>query len=394
LPEERFEDFLKLCLRARRQPSLLSEVSERSQTDSFSWSEVIRHSDTEGVSSLIYDTLWDANIAPPTALNTLHSRYLSTASRNIVIFHELEILLRQPKLKDVRIIVLKGAALSKLVYDGIALRPMMDLDLYSEPGSVLAIQDSLAALGYTALPEPIAESELALRNELRLLKSTSGGVWLDLHWDLFNSPYLQNTLAADWLWNTARSLDFGEGRALVLGPEAQILHLCGHMWLHHHVHRKLLWLHDLAEVIHSYASEVDWKLLITKAQSYRVVIPLQKTLPIIARDWGAPIPPGVLEECKALRVSADESKAFAWHTSRNRPSDELVWVNIARQSNISRRLYYLWTRLFPTPAFMHYRYRIPHPLLLPLYYSYRLGVGLSIGLKILWRRFEAWKSQE
>lgn len=378
-----------MCLRARWQPSLLAEVRESSTVESFNWSDVIQHADVEGVSPLIYDTLWETNIAPATVLNALHGRYLSSASRNIVFFHELEILLQQPALSDIKIIVLKGAALSKLVYSGIALRPMMDLDLYSHPGSVMAIQATLKSLGYVPLPETITESELALHNELRLLKSSSGGVWLDLHWDLFTSPYLQDSFSTDWLWDSAQSMDFGQGRALILGPEAQILHLCGHLWLHHHVHTKLLWLHDLAEVIHSFASELDWELLTAKAQSYSLVIPLQKTLPLIARDWDAPVPQSVLEACKTLAVSADESKAFAWHTSRDRPSEEMIWAHFARQSSISRQLYYLWTRLLPTPTFMQFRYRIPHPLLLPLFYLYRLAVGASIGLQILWQRIKA-----
>ena len=199
------EGFLKLCLRARWEPSLLGEVRKSTKSDSFDWSEVIRLADAEGVSPLIYDTLQGANIAPAAVLQTLHTRYLSTASRNIVLFHELENLLQQQSLKDIEVIVLKGVALVNDVYGGIALRPMIDLDLLSGPGSVLTIQATLESLGYVALPEPISKPELALRNELRLLKSSSGGVWLDLHWDLFNSPYLQKTLSTDWIWDTARS---------------------------------------------------------------------------------------------------------------------------------------------------------------------------------------------
>jgi hypothetical protein len=380
------EGFLKLCLRARWQPSLLGKVRKSTESDSFDWSEVIRHADAEGVSPLIYDTLQGANIAPAAVLQTLHTRYLSTASRNIVLFHELEKLLQHQSLKDVRVIVLKGAALVNDVYGGIALRPMIDLDLLSGPGSVLTIQDTLEALGYVALPEPIGKPELALRNELRFLKSSSGGVWLDLHWDLFNSPYLQKTLSTDWIWDTARSVSFGKSRALILGPEAQILHLCGHMWLHHHVHLKLLWLHDLAEVIHFHASELDWNQLLLQALAYELVIPLQQTLPTIAQEWDAPIPEDVLEQCMALSVSPDEARAFAWHTSKDRPSDEFIRERIARQSGFSQQLYYLRTRLLPTPTFMQFRYNIPHPFLLPLFYLYRLGVGLSIGMKILWQR--------
>jgi hypothetical protein len=379
-------EFLRLCLRARRQPSLLSKVQESARSEAFDWSEAIQLADFEGVSPLIYDTLRGSNVAPAMVLDILHGRYISTASRNIVLFHELETLLQQPTLEDARVIVLKGAALSKVVYDAVALRPMIDLDFFSEPGSVLALQSALKSLEYVAVPEPITKSELALKNEVRFLKSSSGGVWLDLHWDLFNSPYLRNAFSTKWLWDTARTVSFGQGRSLILGPEAQILHLCGHMWLHHHVHRKLLWLHDLAEVVHYYASELDWARLISMAHSYKLVLPLQKTLPMIAQEWGAPIPEGVLEECMVQKVSSEEKQAFAWHTSRDRPSDELIRAHLTRQSGFSQQIHYLHNRLLPTTAFMRYRYDIPHPLLLPFFYLYRLGVGLSIGLKMLWQK--------
>ena len=88
------------------------------------------------------------------------------------------------------------------------------------------------------------------------------------------------------------------------------------MWLHHHVHLKLLWLHDLAEVIHFHASELDWNQLLLQALAYELVIPLQETLPTIAQEWGAPIPEDVLEQCMALSVSPDEARAFAWHTKK------------------------------------------------------------------------------
>jgi hypothetical protein len=123
-----------------------------------------------------------------------------------------------------------------------------------------------------------------------------------------------------------------------------------------------------------------------QALAYELVIPLQQTLPTIAQEWDAPIPEDVLEQCMALSVSPDEARAFAWHTSKDRPSDEFIRERIARQSGFSQQLYYLRTRLLPTPTFMQFRYNIPHPFLLPLFYLYRLGVGLSIGMKILWQR--------
>lgn len=171
-----------------------------------------------------------------------------------------------------------------------------------------------------------------------------------------------------------------------------MLHLCGHMWLHHHVHRKLLWLYDLSEVIHTYATGMDWEELLIKARSYNLVIPLQKTLPALAHDWEAPIPVNVLEQCMALSVSPEEERAFAWHTSRDRPPDKLIRAHLGRQANFGRRLSYLWTRLLPTPAFMRMRYNIRHPLLLPLFYLHRLGVGMLIGLRMLWNRGEASRS--
>ena len=105
----------------------------------------------------------------------------------------------------------------------------------------------------------------------------------------------------DWFWQTAQPVKVGQADAEVLGPEALLLHLCGHLALHHRTEMKLLWQHDVVAVIACYTGEIDWDTVIERAQRDDLVVPLQEILRLCAREWGAPSPTEILARISALK---------------------------------------------------------------------------------------------
>ena len=368
--------FLRLCLRGRRDPQALEAARALATHADLDWETFCDVAQAEGVAPLLYRTARDQDLLPPSTEQRLRRTYDETVVRNTLLFYELESALAKLALAGVPVILLKGAALSRTVYGEAAVRPIRDLDLLVREDDAPAALRVLAALGYEPTRvETRANAVATFKNEVLLFKSGPIRVPLELHWSLFDSPHHQQRLPIDWFWRTAVPIRSGGISALVLGPEAQILHLCGHMVLHHGA-GNLLWLFDVAEVITTFGAEIDWQEVLAQAQACDLVLPVQRVLMRVSDELAAPIPPTVLERLQAVRASAAEVRVFALLTSEHRSVAQRFWAKLATLSTCRRRLTYAWGQLFPSPGYMRQRYRITHTLLVPLYYPYRWFRGL------------------
>ncbi len=373
---DRTHRFLCLCLRAWGDPHARDAVRELAADPDLDWESVSDAAVAERVGPLLHHVLRELHGVPPVIQQRLHAVYRSTSFRNLVLLTELATVSRRLAAEQVRLIVLKGMALADAVYRHVGLRPSLDLDVLVRQAELPVVLRVIEALGYrSSEPETRTGAVLAYENELILRKPGSIEVELDLHWGLFDSPYHQQAVDMEWFWKTAVPLP-GDGHALMLGPEAQILHLCGHLVLHHSGEGLgLLRLHDVAAVIGVYGERIDWQLLLDRAQTCGLVLPLQQVLGRVADEWGAPIAPTVLDRLGALRPSRHETRVFARLTGERQPGRRF-WADLASTTAWRQRLGYALSAVFPSPAYMRRRYRISHPVLLPFYYPYRWLRGL------------------
>ncbi len=368
--------FLQLCMRARWDTRALEAAESLAKDDAIDWDALCQMARAEALSPLLYRTVRGRHLVPPAVEQNLRDEYYQTASRNTLLLHELERVLDHLTGKGIPVILLKGAALAIAIYGDIALRPMLDLDLLVHEEHVPATLQVLATLGYTcAHVETHAGAAMAYENEVLLTKPGIIDTPVEIHWSLFDSPYYQHALPMDWFWQTTRSVQVNTTPALMLSPETQILHLCGHLVLHHSS-TGILWLHDIAEVIQHYREELDWAGLLARAQECNLILPLQQVLPRLTMDWGAPIPGEVLNRLHALQASPGEVRVFTRLTSERRSVAWRFWFDLMSLPGWRQRLHFAWSNLFPSPAYMQHRYRISHPVLLPLYYPYRWLLGL------------------
>ena len=339
-------------------------------------SAVARLALAQGLGPLLYGRLRGQNTLPPAVMAELRRAYYANAVRSARLWHALETAIRALAQAGIPTLLLKGAALVPLVYHNPALRPMGDLDLLVRPADADAALAALAGLGYRPQQhEPAPGSIRTYENEIMLGREGAPAL-LELHWGLFDSPYYQSHLPIEWFWQTARPVCIGDVVAQVLGPEAQILHLCGHLLLHHGGKARPLWLHDIAEVVARYREEIDWPTLLEQACACDLLMPLQQVLPRIACGWQAPIPAAVLENLAAFRPSRAEERIQARLSSGPRPAGRRLLNDLADTPAWHQRMRLAWVNLFPTPTYMQQRYRIRHRLLVPLFYPYRWFLGL------------------
>ena len=335
------------------------------------WKAVCRLADAERVAPLLSRALRPLPTVPAEVARRLRDAHHRAAASNLLLRRELTGVLQALDGAGIPALVLKGAALAETVYPNIALRPMQDLDLLLWQRDLPRALATLAGLGFAAdRVEARTGTGAAYENEWHLHKQRGRKTTIEIHWSLFDSPHYQSALAMDWFWDTADTAMIADTPARMLGPEAQLLHLCGHLRLHHRGD-ELLWLYDVAQVIAAWHARIDWRSLLEQACRFDLVLSLRDVLGRVAVDWHAPVPDAVLHQLRALQPSRREARVFAWLTQPDRSVAQRLLVDLASLQSWPRRLAFAMINLFPSADYMRQRYRIRHPVLTPFYYPYR-----------------------
>jgi hypothetical protein len=381
-------DLLVFWLRCRHEPALVDSLRTRLQTppyawhghtwDESAWQHLLERAEAERLAGLLYTVARHRDLCPPPVEKRLHDAFLHTAIRNRLALQQLSGALAGLAAARVSVVVLKGAALLATVYESTGVRPMVDLDLLVRREQVPAAVAALAPAGYTVTgSQPHADTTLAYENELVLTGGTPGFTFLELHWSLFDSPHHQHALDLDWFWRSAQPAALEAHTIQVLSPAAQLLHLCGHLALHHRHHAQLLWQNDIAELLVRCRAELAWDEVLAQAQRGDLVLSLRYALGEVVARWQAPVPPPVQAELAALNPSPAERRVYGWLTAEQRPTVQRFWADLAGLPGWRQRLDYGWRNLFPASAYMVRRYGIRRPWLVPLYYPYRWGMGAA-----------------
>src|SRR5262249_5775410 len=152
-------------------------------------------------------------------------------------------------------------------------------------------------------------------------------VEIDVHWTLFDSPYHQARADVDWFWDTSVPVRIAGVETRMLGSEAFLLHLCGHLALHH-AGDGLLWEHDVFEALVAFGAATDWQMLLSKARAYDLVLPVRTVLIRAVDEWNAPVPVAALAALCALPCSRGEARVFARLRRRNRSAGKRFWADL------------------------------------------------------------------
>jgi hypothetical protein len=340
------------------------------------WAAVCARGAAERVGPLLHRALDPLDILPAAIEHALRRARRVTSLTNLLLLREFARALRELAAAGVPVIVLKGAALAEAVYRDVSLRPMVDVDVLIRHNDVDTAARVLAGLGYVPMrsethPGALAEHE----NEMAFRKREGFPACIDVHWTLFDSPFHQAHVGMDWFWQTAHPLQLADMPTLMLGPEALLMHLCGHLALHHAA-TGLLWWHDIIEVLLARAAELDWPELFARTRAYELVLPVRTVLSRAQAEWGVALPAHAIAALTALPSSAAEERVFTRLSRPGRPAGGRFWIDLLGMSGWRQRLRFARTNLFPSAAYMRQRYAIAHPLLLPLYYPYRWLRGL------------------
>jgi hypothetical protein len=361
------------CLCSARDPLAAETARASLSSPAFDWDAFKQALASDRIAPLIHYRAGPWRLLPPALESAVRQAYLQTTWRNSLWMAELERLLLRFTAAGIPVIVLKGPSLLLTVYEKLGLRPMSDLDLLVHLPDLDRAKQILLDSGYTAYP---AMYPSPYTIEYAFINDRPGQMTVEIHTCLFQVPHMATEAEMEWFWDNSLSVPLGQAALVrLLAPEAQVLHLCGHLWLHHRG-GDLLGLNDIHEVIcHNAAafnaSAFDWSHLFRAARSLDLVIPLQKVLPALAEEWRTPIPPAVLDELRAIQPTRREQRKFSRLWWQKYTFAELLLVDLLSLPTWRDRLRYTWCKLFPLPEFMRATYPFSSGMLLPFAYLYR-----------------------
>lgn len=366
--------FIIDCLASRR-PDRRTRIDE-ALIQGVDWEIVESLATTERVAPLLFSILRSRSVLPEELSDRFHHNYSIVGMRNALRINEMRLILEILSTAGIEIILLKGIALVERVYGNVALRPMTDVDLLVRRSQVQSALEQFQSLGYRREGVELSQdSNLEFENDIVLRKTDQPEFVVELHWSLFNSPYYQQRIAEDTLWANVEAMSLDGISAKALSPEHELLHLCGHLMLHHRG-VGLLWWNDIAELIDHNHDRLDWDRLLVEAENLSVVLPLQAIMPEITERWAASVPQDFLNRLAALVPQEEEERVYEQLTAENRPPAQRLLADLRGMPERRMRARFLYQNLFPSAAYMDERYGISRPCMRPIYYLMRWQKGI------------------
>jgi len=262
------------------------------------WQSIAQRAFDEGLAPLLYyhcRNMDSLNAIPDEAKKFLARIYAETSLINrhlLKIINELE---RELSGRDIRVIVLKGAALLKTVYRDVALRPMEDIDLMVRQEHLSELKKVLETIGFA-------------QNRLYPGSFGKGILSIDIHSDFLSSDRIRSRqeildISAADIWGSAIPLN-GSSALYRLPNRDNLIALSFHLLKHRY--DRLIWFVDIAESIKAYQSVLDWQDLIAYSRCVRAERLLLYTLLLTRRLIGVRVPDEVLADLGKDKLSLFE----------------------------------------------------------------------------------------
>jgi Uncharacterised nucleotidyltransferase len=222
------------------------------------WPRTCELAEHHNVIPLLCRAVFDfAELVPGPVLAELRQRYEDNARNSLRFVAELNRILECLEKCGVVAVPFKGPVLAETVYGDVALRSFSDLDVLVEAADVSLAKAALASLGYTP-GSPLSEAE-----ERAYLNSGYECV--------FDGPAGENMLEIQWrILPRFYAIDFEFGRFFQRASQATLggravktlslkdlllvlaVHAAKHVWA------RLIWLRDIAGLVHDQPLDFDW----------------------------------------------------------------------------------------------------------------------------------------
>lgn len=239
-------------------------------------------------------------------LKKLKGYYRYTWARNQILFDRITPVLKIFNEHQIKVMFLKGAASICVYYQDPGVRVLSDIDLMVPLNQAEQACNLLLAKGWRAqYPKLKVFSPLRNAGNLRL----ENGGEIDLHWHLFHQNCWPD--ADQGYWEQSVSGEFRGLPVYFLNPTDHLIHTCVHGTRGDS--EVLNWILDAFYILQRHEKNIDWDLIISRAEQFNLVLPLKASLGFLADRFELPIPEHFLHILEGLPVTPLEVKAFQTH---------------------------------------------------------------------------------
>jgi hypothetical protein len=273
----------RLLLLSARPKFLENEVDQVKYLISLplNWNKILDSAFAQGIAPLLYNCLKgirEKRHIPQEVMDKLKKAYHENIARNMYLYSELLRIIKAFGDKGVKVIVLKGAALAKIVYKDIGLRSMIDIDLLVKKEDLPYAKETMSDLGYVPKMRLLSE-EWFTKNHFHLPRyiHREKSLFVEIHWHITRKSF--NTIDIKKWFERARCIKFDGCQVLIPSPEDMIIHLCLHLY-NHGYHSKMILreLCDISETLNLYREEIDWMLFQKEVDDYGLHRPVYSIL--------------------------------------------------------------------------------------------------------------------
>ena len=210
--------------------------------------------------------------------------------RNIYLLDRLRAFHSTLRKAGIPSIVLKGGSLLSLLYTDIGLRPMTDVDVLINKQDLRQTLDLLSNDGWQVPPEEEIKYFHEHFYHLDIRTNDDFATLFEIHWNL--EKELCHSIEIAGLW--ARSIEaHHDGEPFRrLSNEDLILHLLIHLPYHHYFSPRLIWVHDIREMIGR--CTLDWEFVLTLAEQWKIRTPVYYSLQYVEKVFPGAVPAEVL----------------------------------------------------------------------------------------------------
>jgi putative nucleotidyltransferase-like protein len=270
---------------------------------------------------------------------------------------------------DIRVLVIKGAALAWTLYDAPTDRPRHDADLFVHRGQVDDAEAVLCGLGYRRAAEPDQQVATAQRH---YTPPSASGDAIDLHWRVANPRVFDRVLAFDDAWSRSIPVAALGNNARTLGWADTLLLACVHR-VAHHVDadpEARPWLQDIDRLVRR-LDQAGRQAFIDEASRSGTRAVCARGLELAAREYGTPSE-GLIEELAKVNAGAEPSAIFVGGSPRLAG----ILASDLRYGTWRERAQLMREHLVPSRAYMRSKYPRWPAALIPFAYAVRIAFGM------------------
>ncbi|MDF1824745.1 MAG: nucleotidyltransferase family protein [Verrucomicrobiales bacterium] len=205
---------------------------------------------------------------------------------------------------QISVTLLKGFALSRLVYDDPVCRPFGDIDLFVSAVDYEGAINLLKSERWTTLQIRLDTAQKSLH---AIGFHSPDDIDLDLHRHILES-FASDDITASMI-SRQRKFDGAEANELTLCFEDHFVHACAHGAVYS-PWPQIRWLADTSQILRHCRSDFDWDLAISTAEAAHCMLPFQESVLWLRNELEHPIPEVALEQIATKAPSLSDKLLF------------------------------------------------------------------------------------